>query len=283
MKIFQLTNDWKEWLTTNLSRGCAHEDLVRDMTKNNFDPDYASSVVKQLSLELTNPQQNPESGAYVYELPRFQWVGNVINTADKDVRILFRLDKPVVALLDGLLSEEECDELVRLSSLKLKRSTTVDPLTGQEMVIEDRTSYGTHFTINENDFIAKLDARIAKVMNWPIEKGEGIQVLNYKVGAEYKPHYDYFDPKQTGSARHLSNGGQRVSTLIMYLNNVEDAGETIFPEVGLSIVPKKGTAIYFEYCNSLSQIDSATLHGGTPVKAGDKWIATKWMRQNRFF
>lgn len=76
----------------------------------------------------------------------------------------------------------------------------------------------------------------------------------------------------------LINGGQRVSTLIMYLNDVVSGGETIFPKIGLSIVPKKGSAaaVYFEYSNSLGQVDPLTLHGGSPVVQGEKW-----MRQQR--
>jgi prolyl 4-hydroxylase len=68
----------------------------------------------------------------------------------------------------------------------------------------------------------------------------------------------------------------------MYLNDVEQGGETIFPSIHLSVTPKKGSAVYFEYCNDLGQVDSMSLHGGVPVIAGEKWIATKWMRQRRY-
>ncbi len=85
-----------------------------------------------------------------------------------------------------------------------------------------------------------------------------------------------------GSAVHLAKGGQRVSTMVIYLNDVEEAGETTFPDVGLSVTPKKGAAVYFEYCNSQNQVDPLTLHAGAPVAAGEKWIATKWMRQRRY-
>jgi len=188
----------------------------------------------------------------------------------------------VVAVFDNLLSEDECDELVRLSSAKLKRSTIVDPETGNEEIINARSSYGTFFSLNENAFIATLDARISAVMHLPVDNGEGIQILNYQIGGEYRPHFDYFPPSDPGNAVHLARGGQRVSTLVMYLNDVEEGGETIFPDIGLSVTPRKGSAVYFEYCNSLNQLDPLSLHGGTPVVRGEKWIATKWMRQSRY-
>ncbi len=205
-----------------------------------------------------------------------------IKTADREVFVSMRIEQPEVALLDNLLSNEECDELVALSRAKLKQSTIIDPLTGGEEIIADRSSYGTYFNVNETAFIAKLDARIAAVMHWPIENGEGLQILNYKVGGEYKPHFDYFPPDDPGSAIHIKKGGQRVSTLVMYLNEVEDGGETVFPMLGLAITPKKGSAIYFEYCDNNGKIDTSTLHAGAPVVAGEKWIATKWMHQNPY-
>lgn len=287
-KLTRLTDDWQHWIQENLARGCTPSSLIDMMIKENFDPVFAGLSVYHMSGggmaqgAVAAPVARVEPAGYVYETPRLPQTGNVIHVADRDVRISFRLSQPVVAVFDNLMSHDECDELIRLSSIKLKRSTTVDPLTGKEHVIDDRSSYGTFFAINENDFIARLDRRIADVMHWPLENGEGIQILNYKIGGEYKTHFDYFPPGDPGSHLHIANGGQRVSTLIMYLNDVEAGGETIFPSINLSVVPKKGSAVYFEYCNSKSQVDPLTLHGGVPVVAGEKWIATKWMRQRRY-
>ena len=69
----------------------------------------------------------------------------MIRTFDRNVRIAFRMTQPVVALVEDLLSAGECDELIRLASVKLKRSTIIDPQTGRETVITDRSSDGTFF------------------------------------------------------------------------------------------------------------------------------------------
>lgn len=285
----QVTPQWHQWIKDNLQKGCDEAALIHDMVKANFDPVVAGIAVLQAlgeraataATSAMEPLQ-AQNGSYVYETPRLPQTGSSIQTTDRNVRVALRVAQPVIALLDNLFSEEECDELIRLSRIKLQRSTIVDPTTGKHEVIDDRSSFGTFFTLNENPFIAKLDRRIADVMHWPIENGEGLQILNYKVGGEYKTHFDYFPPEDPGSAAHIAKGGQRVSTMVIYLNDVEQGGETIFPNVQLSVVPKKGSAVYFEYCNSLGQIDPQTLHGGTPVVAGEKWIATKWMRQQRY-
>jgi prolyl 4-hydroxylase len=116
----------------------------------------------------------------------------------------------------------------------------------------------------------------------PIENGEGLQILHYGVEGEYKPHFDFFAPEMAGSAAHMQKGGQRVSTLIMYLNDVDAGGETIFPDVGLAISARKGSGVYFTYCGPHGELDRRSLHGGAPVKRGEKWIATHWLRQSAY-
>jgi prolyl 4-hydroxylase len=282
-----LPPEWYDWIRDNLSRGCAPQSLIEDMVRNRFDPVFARAAVNNVMANggpLAAPffEEKPKAAAgYVYEKPRFH-AGNLIRTSDRDVRVVTRVNRPMVAVLDGVLSEEECDELIRLSSNKMRRSTTVDPISGKHEVIADRSSEGTFFLVNADPFIARIDQRIGEVMNWPVENGEGLQVLHYGVGGEYKPHFDYFPPEDPGSQVQMTIGGQRVSTMVMYLNEVEEGGTTVFPEIGLEVVPKKGSAVYFEYTNSQNQLDKLTLHAGAPVTRGEKWIVTKWMRERRY-
>jgi len=272
--------EWREWIAHNLARGCDPHMLVGDMMRSGFDADTARTAVfaSRQGGSDTSPAAN---AAYVYETPHLA-ASNVIHLPDRDVRVTLRFERPTIALIDGLLSEEECDDLVRLSAGQLIRSTTVDRASGEGRIIEARTSEGTYFLVNSNPFIARLDRRIAALMNRPVENGEGLQILHYHTGGEYTPHFDYFPPADPGSHVHLANGGQRMATLIIYLNDVEDGGATVFPELKLTIGPKKGAALYFEYSNSRGQVDPLTLHGGLPVLRGEKWIATKWMRQHRY-
>jgi prolyl 4-hydroxylase len=66
------------------------------------------------------------------------------------------------------------------------------------------------------------------------------------------------------------------------LNDVPAGGETSFPELGWAITPRLGHAAYFEYCDSRGVVDWRSLHAGNPVLEGEKWVASKWMRQRRF-
>lgn len=135
------------------------------------------------------------------------------------------------------------------------------------------------FQIGENELVDRIERRIAELTGFPIENGEGLQVLNYEIGEEYKPHFDFFPPNMVDAKK----GGQRVGTFLIYLNDVPEGGETVFPKVGLSIVPRKGTAIYFHYANGNGQLDRLSVHSSVPVTAGDKWVATKWIRESNIY
>ncbi|MGC8517264.1 MAG: 2OG-Fe(II) oxygenase [Steroidobacteraceae bacterium] len=272
----ELTPQWHAWIAENLARGCAPQSLLSDMVREGFDPASA-----QQAIAAASPTQSAPRTPYRYEPPRLA-TGNRLCAANHTVTVSMRLERPAIAVLDDVLSAEECDELIERSASRLRRSTTVDPQRGTHEVIPDRSSDGTYYAVNADPFIARLDQRIAALMNWPLENGEGLQILHYRQGGQYTPHFDYFPPQDPGSAAAMLVGGQRVASLVMYLNDVPAGGGTVFPDLNLTVMPRKGAAVYFEYCNSLGQLDPLTLHGGLPVLAGEKWIATKWMRQRRY-
>jgi len=201
----------------------------------------------------------------------FQQNGNTFQAEGRDIRILARYEEPLVVLLGNVLSDDECDELIRLAKERMKRSKIgstreVDPI---------RTSSGMFFANNENDLIATIEKRITKIMNVPVEHGDGLQILQYLPGQEYKAHTDYFLPTSQAAKNN------RISTIVIYLNNVDQGGETVFPHLKLSVTPQKGTAVYFEYFYEDENINKLTLHAGAPVINGEKWVATQWMRRQK--
>ena len=282
-KNLHFSPEWQDWIHTNIQRGCTPQSLIEVLVANQFDPLLAAAEVAKINRQLLAAvSSSAQQEAYIYETSRIE-AGNTLVLKDRIVQVVTRLAKPEIVVLADFLSAEECEELIRQSRAKVVPSTTVNPGTGDADVIADRSSFGTYFTLEENDLISALDRRIERLTKLPLANGEGIQILHYPVGGEYKAHFDYFPPSDPGSAPHLAHGGQRVATLVMYLNDVEAGGETYFPDAGgLTVVPRTGSAVYFSYCNSRGQVDAATLHGGAPVRAGEKWIATKWIRQHAY-
>jgi prolyl 4-hydroxylase len=203
-----------------------------------------------------------------------------LDGGDRQVEVLQAMYAPRVVVFGKLLSDEECEQLIALAAPRLARSLTVATKTGGEEVNADRTSHGMFFQRGENDLVRRIEERIARLVNWPVENGEGLQILQYGPGAEYKPHYDYFDPAEPGTPTILKRGGQRVATLVMYLAEPEKGGGTVFPDVHMEVAPRRGNAVFFSY--ERPHPSTHTLHGGAPVLAGEKWIATKWLRERRF-
>lgn len=203
-----------------------------------------------------------------------------IDTSDRRVYIVAVMHLPRVVVFQNLLSEQECDDLIALSLPKFKRSTTVNTETGAFEVHEARTSEGTYFMLGENELCQRIENRIAELLRWPVENGEGLQILRYSNGANYSPHYDYFDPEAPGSASILKTGGNRVGTVVMYLQAPEKGGATTFPDVGFEVAPVKGSAVFFSYARP--HPDTKSLHSGAPVFKGEKYVATKWLRERAY-
>ena len=203
-----------------------------------------------------------------------------VDVAGHVVQVLAQLVAPRVVVLGNVFSADECQQLIAAARPRLKRSLTVQTNTGDEEMHVDRTSSGMFFERGESPLICRIEARIGQLLGWPVDHGEGLQILRYGPGAEYKPHYDYFDPAEPGTPKILQRGGQRVATLIVYLATPEAGGSTVFPDVGLEVAPQQGHAVFFNYPRAHPA--SLTLHGGTPVRIGEKWIATKWLRERVF-
>ena len=282
-----IDSDWDKWLSINVARGCSQESMVETMVNAGIRPEVATSAVARAAAgELPAAPPSDIAGIGHQGQPeRYQYdptpiaAGNTIHAVDRDIHVLSRYDRPQVIVFGNVLSPEECEGIIERSQGKLSRSMTVHPDSGEGYVIANRTSEGTAFLRGHDELIERVDRRVAALMNMPVENGEGLQVLRYGVGAEYRPHFDYFPPHHAGTVKHTGRGGQRVATLVMYLNDVRAGGETVFPDAGISVSPRRGNAVYFRYLNARRQLDPLSLHGGAPVKRGEKWIATRWMRE----
>jgi prolyl 4-hydroxylase len=282
MSTQAITPELRQWIVSQAEAGCTPDSVLQAMRNSGWEEDIAIAALENTlrdhlaeharKNELPVPVAVPEPD--VRDSPSRVWAG------DREVRVLMMMRNPRVVVFGGLLSDQECDDLRELSRARLARSETVDNATGGSEVNEARTSEGMFFQRGELPLCDVIEKRIAALLNWPLENGEGLQILRYGPGAEYRPHHDYFDPDQPGASTILKRGGQRVGTIVMYLNTPEKGGGTTFPDVHLEVGPMKGNAVFFSY--DRPHPITRTLHGGAPVVEGEKWVATKWLREGRF-
>ncbi|KAF8069462.1 P4H3 [Scenedesmus sp. PABB004] len=182
----------------------------------------------------------------------------------------------------------------------VKKSEVVDSDTGEFMLSKERTSSGAFLRRGQTDVVASLERRLAEWTMLPVENGEPFHILHYQEGEEYTPHFDYFF-----ESKNTENGGQRIATALLYLSDVDEGGETVFPDskkrpteeekagfsvcgqAGLAVKPRKGDCLLFWSLRPDGVTkDTFSLHAGCPVcpsgqeagKKCNKWSATKWIR-----
>ncbi|MCF7220766.1 2OG-Fe(II) oxygenase [Marilutibacter chinensis] len=188
---------------------------------------------------------------------------------------------PAVRQFDGLLSADECRLLAASAQPLLHPSMTVDPVTGAAVANPLRTSQDAGFDPLHEDFALRLvQLRMARAAGLPLRNAEQLIVLRYAPGQEYRPHRDYLPPS-TLAADH-PEAGNRLRTICVYLNPVQAGGETEFPDTALKVAPQPGRAVVFDNLDGDGQPQPASLHAGCPVRAGEKWLATLWIRQRRY-
>lgn len=267
----------EEWLVSQIARGCTLESMITSMQVAGYSAGIARDIVTKAFTEAGKFPDHVINAKAAWQ--------SIINKRNN-----FNVFKPVISLnsprllvFDDFLSEDECDALVAHSKAKMEDSTVIDPITGKFVKHPERTSRGTHFEHQSSDVVIAIENRISEVFGFANKQQEAIQILQYSLGGEYKAHFDYFSPADASSQALIAEGGQRLATLIMYLNTPKEGGSTDLPNLGLSVRAKKGSALYFENVTPLGEVDERTLHAGMPVIAGEKWIATKWLRERDLF
>jgi prolyl 4-hydroxylase len=270
-----ISPELREWILATSRAGHAPRTVVELMRSHGYDPRQSRSVVAEV-LKLPLAPLLADADAPLVRRTRHP-EAPLAMAADREVRVSLSVTKPALRVLDGLLTGEECDELVALARPRLARALTVDA-TGNLQVDHRRTSAGMFFKLGELPLVAQLEQRIAGLLDIPVSHGEGLQILHYLPGQEYTPHYDWFDPEQPGFAAVTERGGQRIASVVMYLNTPEAGGGTAFPAAGLTVTALRGSAVYFAYESG----DTSSLHAGLPVLGGEKWIATKWLRERPY-
>eukprot|EP00884_Botryococcus_braunii_P009280 jgi/Botrbrau1/18353/Bobra.0179s0078.1 len=198
-----------------------------------------------------------------------------------------------IFLYHNFLAPEEADHIISLAAPALTRSDVVDTDTGKEVESQVRTSRGTFLSRGQDKVVKDIEERIARWTLLPVGNGEGLQVLRYENGQHYDGHFDYFF-HEGGT----SNGGNRYATVLMYLADTEEGGETTFPNVPapnginegfsecarytLAAKPRKGDAILFHSMQPNGDLERRSLHEACPVLKGVKWSAAKWIHVGHY-
>lgn len=269
---------WGDWIALNLQSGCDPSDMQDRMIAAGWEK---ADAIAALAGGIAQVFPDVAGTPALAPLPMLPESG--VATCDgREIRTSLRLAEPAIALCENVLSEAECAELLCLAENRgLLPSTVVDEANGEAVPHPERTSAGLMFQRAETPLIARIEQRLASLTQWPLANGEGLQILRYRQGQEYRAHFDSF-PDGAGGGLHKTRGGQRLNTVLVYLKSPLQGGETCFPEAGLTLCPPPGWAVIFRNVDEAGRRAPASLHSGLPVIRGEKVVLTYWQRADAF-
>ena len=179
-----------------------------------------------------------------------------------------------IFIVRDVLSEADCGQLIRLIDQDRIPSGLLSP-TGDP---EFRTSEICNLN-PANPTVIAIEAKIHGVMGIDPVHGETIQGQRYAVGQQFKSHHDFFYGNADYWPEMARTGGQRTWTAMVFLNEPERGGETLFEEAGVKVTPRRGNMLAWNNLDAEGAPNPFSLHRGLPVTGGVKYIVTKWYRE----
>lgn len=183
---------------------------------------------------------------------------------------------PPIFVVTDFLTSTECDQLIATAGPLLQRSKT-HAVAGSEAT-KGRTSLTCHLAKTTQSCPILLK-KIQLLTNKPYGHMELPQVARYTDSQRYVEHYDGVDPHTEAGRAFCQNGGQRIATVLMYLNDVAEGGSTFFRRINFEVRPKRGAAVIFFPGFMSGELDTDALHAGMPA-IDCKWVSQVWIRQS---
>jgi prolyl 4-hydroxylase len=188
--------------------------------------------------------------------------------------------------IENLLTPEECDQLIEFSRKKgMKESDVLSYGHATDTVVDkhNRTSKTAWLQDTEHPIAMKVATLSEELTKIPRENQEMLQVAYYEPGGKFNEHYDACNESNKEYCDKMNHyAGHRWATLLIYLNDNFDGGETEFPLIHKKIAPKKGKGILFWNTYENEVIIPESRHKGNPVEHGEKWICTKWSHFKKY-
>lgn len=191
---------------------------------------------------------------------------------------------PVVCF-ENFATDKEIELLHGAVAGRFERSLVMGQDKDRLVMSEVRTSSSTWVPYDYNKGVLGLAQRISDLVGIPLERAEPFQVVSYGPNQQYQPHYDVFRHGHMTDEKAMENGGQRLVTAILYMNDVYEGGETVFPKLGFKVPAKKARLAVFHNCLPGTNLGNPlSLHGGLPVPKGaePKYLANLWFRERTF-
>lgn len=273
MLIKSFSDDWKWWIWSHVKLNQNKGNLFKILLNHGFEYDLIRNELAHEPEEVQTRSRRGtqlalEEDAAVELLPLCK------SLADNPMARRIENSNLEIYEIDNFLTDQECDMMIEKINPLCAPSTVTNPDADKQV----RTS-STAFMRLDDPFTADINMKFHAFMRIPLTHAEEPQGQKYDVGQEFKKHCDWFDKNSIYNQVHL-NMGQRTFTLMVYLNNVEEGGETSFPRINHDVRPRKGKAVIWCNITADNQGNWWSEHWGKPVIKGVKYIVTKWFREH---
>ncbi|RUO41585.1 2OG-Fe(II) oxygenase [Pseudidiomarina aestuarii] len=190
-------------------------------------------------------------------------------------------EDPRVQVVENFFNESEAKHIIQLAENGMERARVSDDKEGS--ISDARTNSLCWVKHDKSIITSNLADRVAKFIQMPVSHAESFQVIRYGPTQEYRAHFDAYDLSTERGQRCTARGGQRLVTVLGYLNDVEAGGSTAFPHLNINVVPKTGRLLIFDNVyKGTTDIHKQSLHAGTPVVKGIKWAFNLWFHIREF-
>ena len=292
----KISKDWQDWIQVNIERGCDLEEIREILLKEGFNVEDIKQYIVLQNKNKPNEylvdapvvsKKDPFFKRLKLLYKKYKSVRDRLleeanlesnkTTLPIDENFRIRTNKAEIYSIDDFLNPEETKEVISIIKTRLRPSTIAS---GEGETDQGyRTSKTCDLGNLENKLLKDIDRRICNFLGIDHKFSEVIQGQFYEVGEEFKAHTDFFEKDQM--QEYGGDRGQRTYTFMIYLNDVEEGGETEFLNLKRTFKPKTGSAIAWNNLTEDGLVNSNTMHQAHPVIKGNKAVITKWFREKK--
>jgi len=263
----------KYWL--NISKSIAEDKPKEEILK--LIRDSLNDIEMEIGW-LDERRQNAED-SLIKLLDDYEDLSNNLKEEEESTEDNFYIHSPypLIFTKDEFLSKDICEHIIELAQPNLKEATIYNETSQRDEVSDYRQCKVCYFPHDYNETITYVVEKISKIVSVSPTRAEKLQVISYDEGEFFDYHTDAFDLNDI----NMTDGGQRIFTAMVYLNDVPEGGETHFKLINVKVQPEQGRLLVFSNClkNSNTQ-NPQTLHAGMPVIRGKKYALNLWYREN---
>ncbi|XP_033216387.1 prolyl 4-hydroxylase subunit alpha-2-like [Belonocnema kinseyi] len=187
--------------------------------------------------------------------------------------------EPRIVVYHDVIHEDEIEAFKRLAKPKLKSAKVRNFATGKKEPSTGRIAKNAYLENDENEHIQLLRRRVQHMTGLTVDTAERLHISYYTIGGFYLPHFDAVHEEDKNSLKEFGTGN-RIATVLFYMNDVAKGGSTVFPALNFTIKPKKGSAVFWYNLKRNGEIEYLAVHGACWVLSGTKWISTIWLHEH---